>query len=246
MRIRKSTDADLSEILRWLSDEDARGVEGCFHCNRKSISGAHQDGELYVAAETSENKAVAFILGGKRGPDILAVREEWRRRGVGRQLAEFWLREAKQRDLCVLEIECEPRTSIPFWQAMGFELYADNHAFKIIEKTFDLPDDTQEIAVVIRVFPERVKWERGVEPLMEVSPRAVRLPGGKIALAERVTFFNRGGQSSSVRDPVVEIEVEGALIYRDKAKYDKAKALGVRGDSFAFCIDSLSLSPPGT
>jgi hypothetical protein len=109
------------------------------------------------------------------------------------------------------------------------------------ERIPQLPDGTQEIAVVIRVFPEKVKWESGVEPLMEVSPRAVRLPGGKVALAERVTFFNRGGQSSSVRDPVVEIAVEGSVIYRDKAKYDKAKALGVRGDSFAFCIDSLSL-----
>lgn len=244
MRIRKSSNADLSEILRWLSDEDARGVDGCFHCNRKLIRGAHQDGELYVAAETSENNAVAFIMGGKRGPDILAVREEWRRRGVGRQLAEFWLREAKQHDLCVLEIECEPRTSITFWQAMGFEPYADNYAFKVIEKTFDLPGDAQEIAVTIRFFPERAKWDGGVEPLMEVSPRAVRLHGGKIALAERVTFFNRGWRGLSGGDPVVAIEVEGAPVYRDKAKYDEAKALGVRGDSFAFCIDRLSL--PGT
>lgn len=243
MRIRKATDADLLEILRWLSDEDARGVEGCFHRNRKSIREAHQDGELYVAAETSENKAVAFIMGGTKGPDILAVREEWRRRGVGQQLAEFWLEEAKQRDLCALEIECEPRTSIGFWQkTMGFEFYDDNYAFKIIEKTFDLPGDAQEVAVVIRFFPERVKGEKsGVEPLMEVSPRAVRLHSGKIALAERVTFFNRGRRGSSVRDPVVEIEVEGALVYRDKAKHDEAKALGVRGDAFAFCIDSLSL-----
>lgn len=241
MRIRRSTDADLSEILRWLSDEDARGVDGCFHRNRNVVSGAHQGGKLYVAVEPSENKAVAFILGGLYGPEILAVREEWRRHGVGRQLAEFWLEEAKRRDLCALEIQCEPRTSIHFWQAMGFELYADNYAFKVIEKTFDLPGDAQEVAVTIRFFPERARWEQDVEPLMEVSPRAVRLHGGKIALAERVTFFNRGRRGASCGDPVVAIEVEGALVYRDKAKYDEAEALGVKGDSFAFSIDSLSL-----
>ena len=83
---------------------------------------------------------------------------------------------------------------------------------------------------------------KSVEPLMETSPRAVRVDASTITLAKRVIFFPRSSLMYG-KDAVISIQVNGREIYKDKAKYTDAKNLGVQGDNFAFFIDKLAVPP---
>ena len=231
MTIRQSTDADLVDILDWLQREAAE--EGnTFHSNRGLIAKGHEAGELYVLE--TEAQLAAFALGAPGVIDIFETRPGLRGKGYGRQLAQFCIDRAAAADMAVIEGECAPETSLPFWEAMGFEQirprYGDNPWVSLrVGKTNILPPGAP-VDVVVRTFSEQVLYSDGVAAIGTYRPTAVKAADGLIYLAKRIVLHEPN--LANGRDLVIEIEVDGRCIARDKAKRAKLAAIGVRHDRF--------------
>lgn len=117
--IRLATHDDLLQIRAWLEQEDSDGIAGSFFCNYNLIADGHRTGSLVALVRDSDALPVAFCLG-EDNMDILAVKADCRRQGLGRHLAKYFIDAARQRDLIGLLGECAPSTSMPFWKSMGF------------------------------------------------------------------------------------------------------------------------------
>jgi len=230
---------DLEAIRTWLAEEESQGVHGNFLCNWSWLERAHKDGDLLVYVDGRTGLPLAYQLGGLISPGILQVRNAYRGVGIGRRMVQRCLALAAKRDQYLLYIQCKPSTSIPFWQQMGFTLIEDasgnNYAYQIIEKSLQLPDQGMPIAAVIRFFPESRKWEPETKPYAAYSPGAQLASDGTVYLAQRVQFHERA--FPNVRDVVVEIEVGGNCRFRDKAKYEAARQIGVTHCRNGFYID---------
>lgn len=237
--IRRSTPADLGAIHSWLIDEDAQGVDGNFLCNWSVIERSHDDGDLLVYVDGRSGLPLAFQLGGLIRPGILQVRHAYRGTGIGRKMVQRCIALACKREQCLLYIECKPSTSIPFWQRMGFTRIkganGNNYAYQVIDKPLLLPEQGVDVAVVVRFFPESRKWEPDTKPYAVFSPPARRGSDGNVYLAHRVQFHE--GAFPNVRDVVIEVELEGSSRYRDKAKYEGARQIGLMRCVNGYYID---------
>jgi hypothetical protein len=80
--------------------------------------------------------------------------------------------------------------------------------------------------VQIRFYPEKAIEEQAIPPTTSHTPTAWVYSDGVIRLTERIYFFDR--LYPDVQDAIVEIRVNGQLVYRDKAKSDVASRLGLR------------------
>lgn len=239
--IRRSSQADLEAIRSWLAEEERQGVHGNFLCNWSWIERAHRDGELLVYIDGKTSLPLAYQLGGLVTPGILQVRNICRGSGIGRKMVERCIARATKRDQYLLYIQCKPSTSIPFWEHMGFTLIEDagenSYAYRVIDKPLQLPSEGEAIAVVIRFFPESSKWDSQARPYVAYSPEARLAPDGIVHLAQRVQFHECA--FSDVRDVVVEIEIGGVCRFRDKAKYEAARQVGVSRCVNGFYIDAV-------
>ncbi len=241
--IRASTDADLEAIHSWLVREDAAGVPDNFLCNWDAIENCHYGGRLTVFIDGTRGLPVAYQLGGLICPGILQVRSDMRRRGIGRKLVDYCVNQALMKDECILNIECEPASSVPFWRSMGFSLYNNGtgkrRAYRILRKAHRFPQNGEPVEATVKFFPEGRKWAKGenVPPLDSPTPKAVRTPDGVIHLSERIAVFKHLLPQEG--DVFVEITVGRDRLYLDKAKYPKAAQLGVRRCSNGFYIDCI-------
>jgi len=121
--MRKATLADLAAIKKWLRAERRRTGEG-FYCNWNCITRSFEYGELFVLPATRlGHSIVGFICMGDEGPDIVEVQPSKRGMGYGRQIAEWMIARAKRRGKRLIELQCAPFTSLPFWEAMGFTYF---------------------------------------------------------------------------------------------------------------------------
>lgn len=240
MSIRKSTDVDLAEVRHWLKAEHERDREG-FWNNMNIIEGAHAKGCLFVLPDEMTDLPIGFIANGEDGPDILSVRTDRRGKGAGRRLAQHMVQRFMDQDeVCVIELQCAPETSIPFWRKMGFTHYrgqGEDRAYRIVEKTWPVDPAAPAIEARIGFFPESVKWKPDTEPLLVATTKAARESEISIGLANRVVFHT--GRRSGMNDTVVSIMVNGIELYRDKAKYQQARDLGVIADSYAYYLDEV-------
>ena len=226
-----ASETDLAEILDWLhqeADEDGN----TFHSNRDMIVDGQAKGVLYVLKDGGE--VVAFAQGAPGVIDIFETRPGLRRRGYGRTLAKFCLGRAAAADMAVIEGECAPPTSLPFWQAMGFEQIPTRHGhnpwvLRRLTRAHELPAGATA-EVVVRTFGEEVLYRDAVTPLHVYRPQAVRAADGRVYLAERVVLHEPAIENG--RDLAVEIIVDGVVLARDKAKRAKLEAIGVRHDRF--------------
>ncbi len=243
--IRKSTDVDLRTILKWLKEEeDSNGHS--FYCNREIIKRAHQGGGLTVLIGKQGEKAIAFALG-DRTIDIIAVKESKRGLGYGELLFNYMEVIFREKGVNVLEIECTPETSVPFWERMNFTLYQDEHrfhgqpdkkfAFKVLGRENYVPSDWQSAGVEISFHHEGALYDESFgNPIKVFKPLAGR-KNNTVRLVDRVIFR----AASAERDAVVVVKVDGKEIYKDKAKYPEAAACGVLKDSYgAFFVDEVT------
>lgn len=240
--IRRSTDQDFATIRRWLEDEDARGLPGNFLCNIEVIERAHDEGELLVFIHGKSGEAVAFQLGGLIRPGILAVRHELRRQGIGRKLAERCIVLAKRRNQPLLYITCEPPTSIPFWQAMGFTILPDRGrrsvgAYRVLEQRLSQPADGQPVDVDIAFYPSSKRWNDSIEPYVIRRSSACRTADGVIHLDRRIAFHEAVVEGHD--DLVVEVTLDSQRLYMDKAKYEESASLGVIRCTNGYYIDRI-------
>ncbi|RLF08059.1 MAG: ribosomal-protein-alanine N-acetyltransferase [Thermoprotei archaeon] len=81
---------------------------------------------FYVAV--ANNEVIGYVVGAKKGNGhghviSIAVKPEWRRRGVGTKLMEALLNAFKERGLkaAILEVATSNREAIAFYKALGFE-----------------------------------------------------------------------------------------------------------------------------
>lgn len=250
--IRDSNDADLTSILAWLRqeyDQDATG--NGFWNNRRLITEAHSSGKLLVLLDSQDDAPVAFQVGRLLSPGILEVRANRRGRGYGRRLVEYCIERARENDECLLHIDCKPSSSIPFWKRMRFRLYDEafnercpstmsRHAFRVLEKKYDLSDAMGEtVEVMIRFCDERGSTHEKV-----ALPGALQ-SGTMIALPRRVVTY-RPQTVFLFDDPYVTICVNGNMLYFGEADCPEAEAFGVkrRRKSESYVIDALMLPVP--
>jgi len=242
--IRWSNNHDMQQIHDWLQEEDALEVHGNFLCNWNLTQQCHEEGVLLVLIDEIEGIPVAYQWGQLLSSGILQVRNDWRGKGLGRLIVEYCIELALQQDEMVLEIECKPSSSIPFWEAMGFtiiegEFGKNAKGFKVLCKELALPPGGRPALAKISSFPEERKWLENVPAIASYRPDAIVADDGMVHLAERASFPMDFRRMS--RDPVIEIIVEGKLIFRDKAKYQAAQAHGVKWCRNGFYIDAVKI-----
>ena len=245
MKVSNSTNEDLASILSWLEAEYEKDHEG-FWCNRSIIENSHVRGDLYVVKE--ESSVVGFQVG-RFSADILCVRQENQKTGVGTALLYASLKRAEYENVIALAVECNPPTSLPFWQKHGFERLGEVSeigpitARRILDRQFELSADSEKVEVTICFYPERAKYDgRGsVEPIS--SHHVIGEWNGRsiVFLERRVAEID--GPSHGVGDLVIYVQCGDRQLYFDKAKYEKAEALGVLRSSQGggFFIDVLKL-----
>lgn len=233
----RATDDDLQSILDWLHAESVEdGGEG-FWCNRSVIERSHRElGELYVIRAGDE--PVSFQVG-KFEPAIVSTRKAFRGRGLAEAHLIAAIGRARGADVNLLEIECSPRTSWPFWQKRGFQRYgdqsewADIKARLLLETRFSLPAGPRR-PVRIDFYPEEAKYEEDVHALYGWSLDALLHPDGSYHLPQRVIGVCSDLENG--KDLVVSLMVNGRTVYFDKAKYQAARDLGIVHDWRGGCF----------
>jgi GNAT superfamily N-acetyltransferase len=240
--IRKANKRDRAAIRTLLESEARKNVHGNFLCNWKVI----EDADVLLVCFDGGQLAGYFAEPFRGG--ILQVFQDKRGNGIGRALVEAAIDRVLD-DEPVLMVQCAPSTSVPFWGRMGFapvpasaELGGTVYMWRTIRKKFSAPPSGAVPAqVVIRWYPESRQWDNAAQPVACFSVAAWIDDTGAAHLTERVAqlrYYQGVGQTS---DLVVEIEVNGHVLYCDKAKYPKAKALGVVQCRGGFYLDVVML-----
>ena len=234
--IRLATDKDVEKIHQWLMVQETEGIQESFLCNWDLTYEIYLKGKLFVYIDENSMNPVGYMW-----PDfgIVEVANNMRGKGIGRELVEYGKTNALNSDISVLNIECSPMSSIPFWEKMGFTIYEDNKAYFILEKKLEVNNDGDLIPIEINFYPENKKWELDTKPEESFNAYAILDNKGVIYFYNRISVFTEDKEWRG--DPVVEIIVNGKQVYLDKAKYSKAKTLGVIHADRAYSIERLNL-----
>ncbi len=250
--IRRATDADMKMIYSWLLQEEENEVEDNFLCYWKDTEQQHREKNLFVYLDETTNTPVAYQWGGLMTQwSVMQVRQDMRKKGIGKKLVAHCIAQAEKRNECLLLIECNPPSSIPFWQTMGFTLLPpeneQNYAYKLLTKQHRLPKNGAATKVAIAFYPEKKLHEKNIkiDALSQTVPSAIKTSDNVIHLAQRI-FFSKAilkDYCYAVGDVVVEIKVDDDLWYFDKAKYPAAQQCGVYPCTHGFYIDRLQKIP---
>jgi GNAT superfamily N-acetyltransferase len=237
---RPSSDADMQKIHTWLQDQQRDEIHGTFLCNWTLTQQCHEEGRLLVYIDDNSGEPVAYQWGGLIQPGILEVRSDMRGRGIGKALVEHRLFKAVEHGVNILRIQCKPSTSVPFWQAMGFNLRprsdGKNYALLYMPQKLELPDQGTPMQALVEWYPQESKWEPNTAAVRSQTINGVLLDG-EIYLAERALCAT----DESARDLVLRVCVDGQQRYFDKAKYTEAEELGVQRCRNGFYLDVLNL-----
>ncbi len=238
--VQTANEADLQYILSWLESEYAQDESG-FWCNRGIIERSLSRKDLYVSRESG--LAIGFLVG-DHSPDIVSIKQDFKRRGIASALFDAALARAVINDVAMLQIECKPRNSWAFWKTQGFKPlpgaeseWGVSHAYRLVEKAFDLVDGVQK-SVMVEFGPEALLRQNSEKFFETYVVEGTVLNDGNIQLPNRLVGVNFGEGDLAVR-----ISVDGQKILFEKAKYDEAKRFGVQRDnhSAAFFIDQIAI-----
>jgi len=116
----------LGQITSWLREESESSQCG-FYCNLAVINKAFIDKDVFCV--TVKNEAIGFAVYTKHRCtariEIAEVCPSYRGSGAGRFLVENCLQTLAKRDVRVVDLECEPKSSESFWQQIGFHRIPD-------------------------------------------------------------------------------------------------------------------------
>lgn len=198
---------DLSVIRRWLK------AKSSFYHNFISA----RRGDVWVCKEIGKVAVLGFLSGRMRqrpSMDIMEVREEHRKRGVGKSLVAFFLEQVQQHDPIGIEIQCEPKSSIGFWRRYGFvevqHSYQDTNRFHYralcFQTSSSLSADTERVSVRLKL--SEFKGTPSITDFETVAAQA----GSELYLQQHFVAYVYDS------DTRVEIFVNGASIFKDKVK----------------------------
>lgn len=207
-----ATSRDLGVIQQWLKAEYERD-----HCGFYYNFVSPNCGTVWVCKKTGSVGVLGFLCGQlSRQPsmDIMQVREEYRRMGIGQRLVAFFLANSRQYDPLGIDIQCNPRASIPFWARMGFvevqQVLQNVENFHYRAYCFHTSTNLENkyektIACV------RLSKFKGLPSSTNFETTAIMLDG-EIHLKDHFCAY--------VHDPdaVVEIVANGALVFKDRVQ----------------------------
>lgn len=235
-QIRVASHNDLLEINRWLREQQEQGVDDSFLCNWDLTLDQQ---ELFIFIDQNTGLPVAYMW-----PDfgILEVKNTHRGQGIGQALVEFGINKIVNEDEeFAISLECAPSKSKFFWQKMGFTIYNEKYAYKLIEVDLDFDGNGIEVSVEVNFYPEDKLYGRdaSVHPIKSVRTTAVQDRYRSIWLPKRIAVFS--GLKEWKGDLVVEILVQGNRLCLAKAKHPEAQRLGVSYSSSCFFLEEITI-----
>jgi GNAT superfamily N-acetyltransferase len=226
--IRKATRKDLASVETWLRKEREE-TGGGFYCNLAVIANAFKREDLAVLAVNGE--VLGFVADAPLGADIVEVRTDARGKGYGRKLAEWAINATYRRGNSVMQGECAPKSSAPFWEKMGFTIVHGRgsasggiYAYKLLQRQFNL-NGGPRVPFEIAFHTATRSWDKSTKPFREYVGDAELLNDKSLQLPERAICF--APEISNLADCVVRISVNGCELFENKVKRPEAKSLGV-------------------
>ncbi|WP_409286867.1 GNAT family N-acetyltransferase [Pseudomonas guariconensis] len=226
--VRPAVASDLSFIQEWLANEQEQPGAG-FINNWAMIESACCERTMLVYG--AADGPVGFLTRGISIDTILQVRSDFQCRGIGRALVEHAMRLEEAQGNAVLMVQCEPKTSVAFWGAMGFETHrmrepqSLNSTIYMHHLSHTLHGHSRRPDVVtFEVYPSRVLYER-----KEVRPDRVYHVTASPNLEARALELSRRfalADEPLLEDAVVVIHWGGMEVFRGKAKHQGAAACG--------------------
>lgn len=221
-RVRRATVADMRVIEAWLPTDHSVGT---LAMNWDVTMDVFNEGRVAVWEEAASGKPVAYCWGSLNShSSVLEVQPEYRGLGIGRAMAEYMIESSLADRDPLLEIHISPESAEAFWQGMGFVTYIKRGRC-YGRRILDLPQVAvtgTSRSVTVRFFPASAMWANP-QALACHEIKGIEVTGGEIVLEHAVSQFDSPDDS----DLVVEILVDGKSRYKDKAKYERAQAIGV-------------------
>jgi GNAT superfamily N-acetyltransferase len=241
--VRAARDSDIPIIEAWLpKDESVPSLA----VNWKLTKKVYQERGMLVWKDSMTERPIAYFWGSLHTHDsVLEIHPAYRGKGIGRAFVEHLMAMSREQGEPLLEIECAPETSKEFWMAMGFDVREHGwtmHGPQLIgQQILSLPRQLPEgpqIPVTVAFLPESAAYDDSdVTPFVMHALVGAATPSGGIELNERVAYFDL----DDGKDLVIEIVVSGKRVYRGKAKYQEARAIGVEPCKRGFAVDTLNL-----
>lgn len=236
--VRSAVDSDIPVIESWLKQYS--GVD-TLAMNWNITLKIYSEKGMLVYEDAATKEAVAYFWGSLNSTSsILEVRPDHRGNGIGQALVSYLLNMAVNAGEGLLRIECAPESSEEFWRAMGFDIERHRHQLfgkRILPIPRPLPLPADPIEVIVRFFPEQAMHkEASVRAFVEYHPVAVKDQNGTVWLNEKLAYFD-----SPEQDLVIELTLDGKTVYRNKAKYKEAEALGVIKCDNGYAIEKITL-----
>ncbi len=255
VEILPATEAWVAEIEKWLEEEEATykrahhawEVGDCegeaptrgFLCNWELVKRSWRGSDGRVDVLVKDGKSIGFLW----GADILEIKPEERGFGYGRVLAQFMIELAYGEGRSVIEIEIAPSSALPFWQSMGFTVVPDRndsgggcYAYKAFARRLTLSGG-RRVSHLVEFFTEQAR-HTNLPPFLKYAGSSESMPDGSVQLPERAFCFDpRGGNTE---DCFVRLSLDSEVVFFDKLKRDRARAIGFQRDSgdiyFLECI----------
>ncbi len=242
--IHSATKENLAQIELWLKNERLETGEG-FYCNWSIIEAAYKKDELIVL--TIDNQAVGFLTHTDYKIDILEIHPNHRKMGYGEALAQWAIDDHYSKNNSVIEIECKPEASIPFWQKMGFTVHATTEVipryigYKVLNRPLSLPTG-KPASFRICFYNQEAAYNEKIPPFKVYEGTGVINKAlGYLALPERAICHNP--KITGANDYVVSLNIEGEEIFKDKLKYSEATEFGIlRGKDYTYYLDKVILN----
>jgi hypothetical protein len=234
-----STNKALSAIKSWLIQENAEGIDGNFWCNKDVIFNAHKRRRLLVICDLSLNPLGFLAHTNWANIDILEIKNEYRKRGIGTSLVKYFFLSSKRRRQWIINIECKPQSSVPFWEKQGFQVSDCGGQFKgkiLLTSNRQIKHSDQKLDIEIKVFEEEALRTDHPSPYFTKKTIGFVHPSGSIQLAERIVFdkHNQGG------DTVIELFIKNDQIIREKAKRSVCLSIGLKSCFHGYYLEEIS------
>lgn len=149
--------------------------------------------------------------------------------------------------LNVIQVECEPCTSIPFWEKNGFTIYevddgrySKKYGYKVLERQLYVPEG-RKLLFSIKWYSSRINHDCTVAPFKIYQVEGVIANSGEVLLTQRIIGFypNEGNEES--KDIVISISTGEKIILHAHAKSSEAKEQGIikQGINYIYYFDKI-------